>query len=72
MFEGFTTDIKNQIKTNINGTVNGCSINSKQPLNAIVKIRVSDRRISDVQHIDVDIRKLCNSKIVYQIITPNY
>ena len=54
----------------INGTINGCSINSKST-NVIVKIRVSDKKISNQSLIDPQIRSQFSSKIMYQLISPD-
>jgi hypothetical protein len=57
--------------TNINGTINGISINNKQPSNTIVKICVSDRKISNQSLIDSNVRNKVTSKIMYQAISPD-
>ena len=63
--------LKTSGETDINGTVNGISITSKL-MNTIVKIWVSDRKVSNNQWIDTDILEGVNSKIIYQAITPEH
>jgi hypothetical protein len=63
------TILKTAGSTDINGTVNGISITSKL-MNTIIKIWVSDRKISNNQWLDTDILNNINSKIIYQVISP--
>ena len=64
---------ENLLKTSgtkdINGAINGISITNKS-MNNIVKIWVSDRKVCNNQWIDRDILNQVNSKIMYQIISP--
>ena len=53
----------------INGTINGISITNKS-MNTIIKIWVSDRKVSNYQWLDADIINMINSKIMYQVISP--
>lgn len=53
----------------INGTVNGVSITLKL-MNTIIKVWVSDRKISNVQWIDKEVMSKISSKIMYQVISP--
>jgi len=63
------TILKTSGDKDINGTVNGISITSKL-MNTIVKIWVSDRKISSNQWIDNEILSNITSKIIYQVISP--
>jgi len=65
------TILKTSGDININGTVNGITITSKL-MNTIVKIWVSDRKVSNNQWIDNDIIAGVNSKIIYQVISPEH
>jgi hypothetical protein len=53
----------------INGTINGISITNKS-MNTIIKIWVSDRKVSNYQWLDTDIINMVSSKIMYQVISP--
>jgi translation initiation factor 4E len=55
----------------VNGTINGISLNNKPPLNTIVKICLSDRKVSNQMLIDQAIKQKITSKIIYQIISPD-
>jgi hypothetical protein len=56
-------------EADINGTINGVSITLKL-MNTIIKIWVSDRKISNIQWIDKEIMSKISSKIMYQVISP--
>jgi len=63
------TILKTAGDKDINGTVNGITITSKL-MNTIVKIWVSDRKVSNNQWIDNEILSNITSKIIYQVISP--
>ena len=63
--------VQHRANLDINGTINGISINNKQPLNTIVKICVSDRKVSNQLLIDQQVKQKVTSKIMYQIISPD-
>lgn len=63
--------VQHRANLDINGTINGISINNKQPLNTIVKICVSDRKVSNQLLIDPQVKQKVASKIMYQIISPD-
>jgi hypothetical protein len=53
----------------VNGTVNGISVTNKS-INKIIKIWVSDRKVSNTQWIDREILNKLTCKVLYQAILP--
>lgn len=65
------TLLKNFGEIDVNGTINGIAVTNKAS-SKIIKIWVSDRKVSNYQWIDKDILSKLSCKVLFESITPEH